>query len=60
MWQKFQYLQVIGFTFLIIGTCIYNEIFYIPIAFFRRPPENPQSHKESDTERDALIEKAVN
>ena len=29
-WQSFQYMQLIGFTFLIIGTCVYNEVFVVP------------------------------
>lgn len=33
MWEKFQYLQIIGFVLLIIGTCIYNDLLIGP--FFR-------------------------
>src|ERR1700689_3609547 len=29
-WQDFQYLQIIGFIILLLGTCIYNKIFWVP------------------------------
>lgn len=29
-WEDFQYLQIVGFFFLLIGTAIYNKILYIP------------------------------
>ena len=25
-WQSFNYLQLVGFFFLLTGTCVYNEI----------------------------------
>jgi len=31
-WEDFQYLQVIGFIFLLVGTAIYNKILYIPLG----------------------------
>ncbi|KAG8225086.1 hypothetical protein J437_LFUL000065 [Ladona fulva] len=31
-WQKFHYLQVIGFTLLIIGMCLYNGVSVVPPA----------------------------
>ncbi|EDV24200.1 Solute carrier family 35 member F6 [Trichoplax sp. H2] len=34
MWEKFQYLQIIGFVMLIIGTCVYNDLLVGP--FFRK------------------------
>jgi hypothetical protein len=29
-WQKFNYLQLIGFTLLIIGMCLYNNVIIVP------------------------------
>lgn len=31
-WQDFQYLQPIGFSVLVVGMCIYNDIIFIPFA----------------------------
>ncbi|ODN03330.1 Solute carrier family 35 member F6 [Orchesella cincta] len=43
-WQKFNYLQVIGFLFLIIGMCLYNNVVIVPTlqrwGLVRRPPLN--------------------
>jgi len=30
-WEEFQYLQLIGFLVLFLGTCIYNDIFIFPL-----------------------------
>ncbi len=29
-WQKFNYLQLIGFTLLICGMCLYNNVIIVP------------------------------
>ncbi|CAL8143585.1 unnamed protein product [Orchesella dallaii] len=43
-WQKFNYLQVIGFLFLISGMCLYNNVVIVPLlqrwGLVRRPPLN--------------------
>lgn len=43
-WQKFNYLQVIGFVLLIVGMCLYNGIVIVPAlqrwGLVRRPPLN--------------------
>jgi len=37
--QEFQYFQLIGFAFLILGTCIYNEVLVIPFLGRPQPKE---------------------
>lgn len=43
-WQKFNYLQVIGFILLISGMCLYNNVVIVPAlqkwGLVRRPPLN--------------------
>jgi len=33
-WEQFQFMQVIGFALLLLGTAFYNEILPVPIAYF--------------------------
>jgi len=41
-WQKFQYLQAIGFVILLAGTIVYNELIRMP-AFCRPKEKVPES-----------------
>jgi drug/metabolite transporter (DMT)-like permease len=42
-WQEFQYLQVVGFALLLLGTCVYNKI--IPVPCFAPPHEEEATEK---------------
>jgi drug/metabolite transporter (DMT)-like permease len=41
--EDFQWLQIIGFLFLILGTILYNEVIVIP--FLGRPDKKPQDEE---------------
>jgi len=45
--EDFQYLQIVGFFFLILGTILYNEVLVIP--FLGKP--DPKPEHEGTTER---------
>jgi hypothetical protein len=32
-WEQFQYLQIVGFFFLLLGTAVYNKIVPVPYAY---------------------------
>jgi len=52
-WEKFEYLQLIGFAILLAGTLIFNEIIKIPAM---RPPEEKNMQINSPVERKPLLE----
>lgn len=39
-WEKFQYLQIIGFSIQLLGTCVYNRL--IPLPAFLLPKEEAE------------------
>lgn len=55
-WQAFQYLQVIGFVLLVLGTLIYNYIIRIPIPLCMEPPKPALTIND---EKQPLVTKTV-
>jgi len=53
-WQEFQYLQVIGFVLLLIGTFIYNKILVLPCL----PADevDKELHQIQEAEKDGMEE----
>jgi len=52
-WERFQYLQLIGFVVLLAGTSIFNEIIKIP---WLRPPEQNSSNVNDSMDRKPLLD----
>lgn len=55
-WQAFQWLQLLGFVILVVGMCLYNDLFFMPL--FRKiayrfgwitPPYEDLHDDESET-----------
>jgi len=55
--ENFNWIQLIGFVFLIFGTLIYNEILVIPFA---KKPENENAQLLENDEEEALQKKTKN
>lgn len=47
-WEKFEYLQLLGFFFLVLGTVLYNEVLVLPFCGFK---ESVLSHRLEMDER---------
>jgi drug/metabolite transporter (DMT)-like permease len=45
-WQQFQYMQVIGFVLLLLGTFIYNEVLVLPFLGRPEPKSTQKEEKE--------------
>ena len=45
-WQKFYGLQLLGFAFLLSGTCVYNNIIFAPLIHKIRNRHNTSSSEE--------------
>jgi len=58
-WQEFQYLQLVGFLLLLLGTCVYNEILIIPMLGI---PEqwSKKIGREEKEESAPLLEEPIN
>lgn len=57
-WEKFQYLQIIGFILLILGTLLYNQVLpgFILHGFVYKYLGNPELKKiEAEEERQSLL-----
>jgi len=52
-WEKFQYLQIIGFVLLILGTMFYNEVIVIK---WLGVPDRYMKQKELDEEKKKLLD----
>jgi len=56
-WQEFQYLQIIGFVMLLLGTAIYNKLLRLPCL---PPPEDTAQLLETVVEDDADLSPSIN
>lgn len=45
-WQKFHYLQLIGFVILLCGMCLYNDVFIRPLYLRLREKYGQKSETE--------------
>jgi len=53
-WQEFQYLQIIGFVFLLLGTFVYNKI--IPIPCLRADGDDKELRQIQEADKDGMEE----
>jgi len=67
-WEHFQYLQIVGFSLLLLGTAIYNKLIPVPITCGRftldhrriaEREENERLLAESGTTRNGASDKVV-
>jgi len=56
-WEQFQFMQIIGFVLLLLGTAVYNQIIPVPIAYFdyRLSPDYKQLQNENQVEANNLV-----
>jgi hypothetical protein len=52
-WQKFHALQLLGFAFLLSGTCVYNNIIFAPMI--KKLRNRFSNNNESESERSGLL-----
>ena len=56
VWENFQALQLVGFVFLIVGMCLYNDIIIVPlIKHIQERRRNQGQAGGNEEEREGLI-----
>jgi len=57
--ETFNYLQLIGFVFLVLGTIVYNEVIVLPFLGFNKNLKNTKDAEITDEENAASMKTAA-